>query len=304
MRPRRRPADAPPRRRLGRRRRLRLQRPRRAGLPGPLRRHHAVRIRRSRRRSAPRRRCRRSGSSTRSWCVENDVVSTFLRFHPLLENQRLAGSAVELERLADTVSWRLDGNDDLFEGMHRHHRRVVRKAEAELEVEAREPPDRLDAFTALYEAAMRRAGRRALLPLSARVLGQARERRARPPRVLRRRTRRARSSRASSASPRRRGSTTTSAQRSSLPARSVRATCSCSRRPAGAGRRATSSSTSAAASAAARTRSGSTSAASRPARREAWIGKLVHDEAAYFELAGAQRPLRVLPGLPPPAASG
>jgi serine/alanine adding enzyme len=90
------------------------------------------------------------------WCAENRVVSTFLRFHPLLENQRLTGPSVELERLADTASWRLDGDDDLFAGMHRHHRRVVRRAEGLVEVEARERPDRLDAFAELYEATMRR----------------------------------------------------------------------------------------------------------------------------------------------------
>jgi serine/alanine adding enzyme len=90
------------------------------------------------------------------WCAENRVVSTFVRFHPLLENHRLAPPSVDLEQLADTVSWRLDGDDDLFAGMHRHHRRVVRKAEPLVAVEARERPDRLDAFAELYEATMRR----------------------------------------------------------------------------------------------------------------------------------------------------
>jgi serine/alanine adding enzyme len=90
------------------------------------------------------------------WCAEKRVVSTFLRFHPLLGNQSLAGPSVELEQLADTVSWGLEGENDLFEGMHRHHRRVSRKAEALVEVRTQERPDRLDAFATLYEATMRR----------------------------------------------------------------------------------------------------------------------------------------------------
>jgi Acetyltransferase (GNAT) domain len=90
------------------------------------------------------------------WSAENRLITTFLRFHPLLENHRYAGPSVELEPLADTISWSLGGQDDLFEGMHRHHRRVVRKAESTVAVEVREQPDRLHAFAALYEATMRR----------------------------------------------------------------------------------------------------------------------------------------------------
>lgn len=90
------------------------------------------------------------------WCAENRVVSTFLRFHPLLENHRYAGPAVHLESLAGTVSWRLDGDQNLLEGMHRHHRRAVRKAAAQVDVEVSERPHRLDSFVALYETTMHR----------------------------------------------------------------------------------------------------------------------------------------------------
>jgi serine/alanine adding enzyme len=93
-----------------------------------------------------------------NWCHENRVVSTFVRFHPLFENHRQAGSRIRLERLADTVAWPLAGDDDLAGSMHRHHRRVVRKAAGEVEVVVRERPERLDEFAALYEAGMRRLG--------------------------------------------------------------------------------------------------------------------------------------------------
>jgi hypothetical protein len=90
------------------------------------------------------------------WCSSNRVVSTFVRFHPLFENHRYAPAALTVEPLADTIAWRLDDGQDLFQAMHRHHRRVVRSAERQVEVSVRESPAKLEAFAALYETSMRR----------------------------------------------------------------------------------------------------------------------------------------------------
>jgi serine/alanine adding enzyme len=87
------------------------------------------------------------------WCREGGVVSTFVRFHPLYANQRYA--RIHLEPLGATIAWRLQG-DELFERLHPHHRRVIRKAQrAEADVRVVERP-RLDAFVALYERTMSR----------------------------------------------------------------------------------------------------------------------------------------------------
>ncbi|MGN6429398.1 MAG: lipid II:glycine glycyltransferase FemX [Gaiellaceae bacterium] len=89
----------------------------------------------------------------REWCRERGVVSTFVRFHPLYDNQRYARIAVE--PLGSTVAWRLRAGE-LFERMHSHHRRVVRKAQrAGLEVSVEEAPS-LDEFAVLYERTMAR----------------------------------------------------------------------------------------------------------------------------------------------------
>jgi lipopolysaccharide/colanic/teichoic acid biosynthesis glycosyltransferase len=88
------------------------------------------------------------------WCARNGVVSTFVRFHPLARNHRGAPAGMILERLADTVSWPLQG-DDLADSMHRHHRRVVKKARRRLEVDVVEGPV-LGGFASLYEETMRR----------------------------------------------------------------------------------------------------------------------------------------------------
>jgi lipopolysaccharide/colanic/teichoic acid biosynthesis glycosyltransferase len=89
------------------------------------------------------------------WCLQSGVVSTFVRFHPLAENHRRAPQDMTLERLADTCSWPLQGGD-LFESMHRHHRRVVRKARRRLDARVVESPSTLESFAALYEETMRR----------------------------------------------------------------------------------------------------------------------------------------------------
>jgi serine/alanine adding enzyme len=93
----------------------------------------------------------------RSWCKEQGIVTSFVRFHPLLENHRYAEPFFRVEPVAGSVSWRLDG--DLFAGMHAHHRRVVRKAErAGIEVSVTEAPADLSGFVRLYEETMQRAG--------------------------------------------------------------------------------------------------------------------------------------------------
>jgi lipopolysaccharide/colanic/teichoic acid biosynthesis glycosyltransferase len=89
------------------------------------------------------------------WCMRVGAVSTFVRFHPLAENHRRAPTDMTLERLADTVSWPLEGGD-LFQSMHRHHRRVVRKARGRLDTRVVEAPPTLETFAALYEETMRR----------------------------------------------------------------------------------------------------------------------------------------------------
>jgi serine/alanine adding enzyme len=87
------------------------------------------------------------------WCDDNRIVSTFVRFHPLYENHRY--SEFHVEGVGETIAWRLGG--DLFERMHAHHRRVVRKAErAGVETAVDEIPAELDEFVALYERTMER----------------------------------------------------------------------------------------------------------------------------------------------------
>jgi hypothetical protein len=86
------------------------------------------------------------------WCRDRDIVSTFIRYHPLFENYRWAPRA---SYSSPTVGWPLDG--DLLAGMHGKHRNVVRKAQkAGVAVDVTAAPDDLSTFGALYEQTMQR----------------------------------------------------------------------------------------------------------------------------------------------------
>jgi serine/alanine adding enzyme len=91
------------------------------------------------------------------WCREHGVVTTFVRFHPLYANQCDAPREVKVQSLAGTVAWSLDEEGDLLARMHRHHRRVVRKAlGAGVEASAKLAPESLESFVALYQQTMER----------------------------------------------------------------------------------------------------------------------------------------------------
>jgi hypothetical protein len=68
------------------------------------------------------------------WCAEQEIVTTFVRFHPLFANHRYAPSSLRRERVKDSVKWALEG--DLFAGLHRHHRRLSRRRRLAARIQA------------------------------------------------------------------------------------------------------------------------------------------------------------------------
>jgi hypothetical protein len=94
------------------------------------------------------------------WCEANQIVTTFIRFHPLYENQRHAGPWFRVEFLAGTVGWRVDAGRDLLAQMHKHHRRSVEKGtRMGLRVVQRGVDDEgLARFRELYASTMDRVG--------------------------------------------------------------------------------------------------------------------------------------------------
>jgi len=98
------------------------------------------------------------GARYAAWCSRRGVVSSFATYHPLFANQRAAGSTgFHAVPLHGTVAWPL-AQGGLLERMHKHHRRLVRRARSHgLEAEAHVAPAELGEFVAVYEQTMRRA---------------------------------------------------------------------------------------------------------------------------------------------------
>jgi hypothetical protein len=94
------------------------------------------------------------------WCRERGALSSFVVFHPLFGNAEAGGRlGFRASALAGTVAWPLGGGDDLLTGMHKHHRRIVRRAEAQgCDVRVTPAPSDLAGFVGAYEQTMRRAG--------------------------------------------------------------------------------------------------------------------------------------------------
>ncbi len=88
------------------------------------------------------------------WCARRGVVSSFAVFHPLLGT---AGPPFRCTPLAGTVAWDLRGGAALLERMHKHHRRLVRRAQrAGYDVAVEPRPSDLSDFVAIYDRTMER----------------------------------------------------------------------------------------------------------------------------------------------------
>jgi serine/alanine adding enzyme len=91
------------------------------------------------------------------WAAARGVVTSFVVHHPVQRTHAHASiSGQRMTALAGTIGWPL-GDEDLLAGMHKHHRRLARRAANEgLTTTVTPEPDDLSSFVALYEAAMRR----------------------------------------------------------------------------------------------------------------------------------------------------
>lgn len=92
-----------------------------------------------------------------AWCEAQGVLSSFVVFHPLFGNDAEAETlGFHRVPLGGTVAWSLE-EPDIRARMHKHHRRMVRRAEAAgLVATVDASLSSLDEFVAIYEIAMRR----------------------------------------------------------------------------------------------------------------------------------------------------
>ncbi len=87
---------------------------------------------------------------------ERGVVSQFLRFHPLLQNQQVCNTAIENVYIKDTIYINLETEDDLLIQMDSKNRNLIRKAQKSGIVIEHDKGTRIDDFMRIYETTMDR----------------------------------------------------------------------------------------------------------------------------------------------------
>lgn len=69
------------------------------------------------------------------WCLENDIIAEFMRFHPLLRNHTLGECHFKLIHDRDTVYLNLmQTEDEIFQGFEKATRKHIAKAEKNIEI--------------------------------------------------------------------------------------------------------------------------------------------------------------------------
>lgn len=95
------------------------------------------------------------------WACEQRVVSTFLRFHPLIANAESVLEVLPVKRVDGTAVWSIANADDLVQGMSKNHRKNWRRAvRAGVQARVTQSPSDVDGFRRLYEQSMSRLSAR------------------------------------------------------------------------------------------------------------------------------------------------
>ena len=84
------------------------------------------------------------------------VVTQFLRFHPMLQNQSVCGKAIENIYIKDTIFIDLATDEDLMVQMDSKNRNLIRKAQKSEIVIKHDSGDSIDGFMDIYEKTMNR----------------------------------------------------------------------------------------------------------------------------------------------------
>lgn len=66
--------------------------------------------------------------SYEEFCTSNNIVSEFVRFHPILQNQKFVQPLYDIVEAGDTVVMDLDSEDTIWHNLSSKNRNVIRKA--------------------------------------------------------------------------------------------------------------------------------------------------------------------------------
>ena len=88
--------------------------------------------------------------------TSRNVVSQFIRFHPLLQNQTVCSNSIENEYVKDTIYINLDTTDDLMVQMDTKNRNLIRKAIKNNVIIQHDGGEHIEEFMKIYSETMDR----------------------------------------------------------------------------------------------------------------------------------------------------
>lgn len=90
-----------------------------------------------------------------NYCKENNIISEFIRFHPLIENHIKMNSYMEVLNIRETVYMKLDTEEHIWENISSKCRNMIRKAQKNnVNIIISDNKDDLDEFIEIYTNTM------------------------------------------------------------------------------------------------------------------------------------------------------
>lgn len=101
---------------------------------------------------------RRFEADYSKWCKENNIVSEFIRFHPLYDYAKYFSEYFNIQNIRQVIATPIDSNKETFEKeFSKSTRKVVRKSlKAGVSYRVTQNPESIDAFLKVYYSTMDR----------------------------------------------------------------------------------------------------------------------------------------------------
>lgn len=91
-----------------------------------------------------------------NWCKENKIISEFVRFHPLIDNQKYSESFYNVIPLGKVIALDTRDKDIMWANMSSRNRNKVKKARNNSIIITNNGVEKLDIFKTIYEETMTR----------------------------------------------------------------------------------------------------------------------------------------------------
>lgn len=94
-------------------------------------------------------------STYEKWCVDHNIVSEFVRYHPMLENAEMARNFYDVVDLGKTISMDLSSQEVIWSNLTSKNRNMVRKAQkSRVKIFRGQFPDIYKTFREIYNLTM------------------------------------------------------------------------------------------------------------------------------------------------------